>query len=156
VHKKRLIFTLLYNDGYFILSRNFRQQRVGNTDWLQKNYNFSKIATAIDELIILNVSNSMSILDEFYFAVQEIAKECFVPLALGGGIRSVEHAASLFDNGADKIVVNTLLEKGPDLVSELVEICGSQCVIGAIDYKQVNDSFLVAVEGGGTVATGPH
>ena len=54
--KKRLIFTLLYNDGGFMLSRNFRLQRAGDIQWLKSNYNFKKIAFTIDELIILDVS----------------------------------------------------------------------------------------------------
>mgnify|MGYP000167310910 CR=1 FL=1 len=52
--KKRVIFTLLYDSGYFMLSRNFRLQKVGDMQWLKKNYNFSHIAFSIDELIILS------------------------------------------------------------------------------------------------------
>ena len=54
--KKRLIFILLYQQENFYLSRNFQLQKVGNLDWLKKNYNFSLIAKSIDELIILDVS----------------------------------------------------------------------------------------------------
>ena len=54
--KKRLIFILLYQHENFYLSRNFQLQKVGNLDWLKKNYNFSLIAKSIDELIILDVS----------------------------------------------------------------------------------------------------
>ena len=53
--KKRLIFSLLYNDGYFCLSRNFRLQKIGDYKWLIHNYGFYNIYNAIDELIILNV-----------------------------------------------------------------------------------------------------
>ena len=54
--KKRLIFTLLYDSGYFSLSRNFRLQRVGDLKWLKENYNFEYISRYIDELIVLDVS----------------------------------------------------------------------------------------------------
>ena len=54
--KKRVMFTLLYEQGQFVLSRNFRLQIVGNLEWLKKNYDFSKIAFSIDELVILDVS----------------------------------------------------------------------------------------------------
>ena len=54
--RKRVIFTLLYDSGSFMLSRNFRLQRVGNLDWLQRNYNFAHIAFFIDELIVLDVT----------------------------------------------------------------------------------------------------
>ena len=54
---KRLIFSLLYDEGYFVLSRNFNRQKVGDINWLLKNYNFETISTGIDELIIIDVSN---------------------------------------------------------------------------------------------------
>ena len=56
--KKRLIFNLLFSEGKFALSRNFRLQEVGDIEWLQKNYNFSQISHAIDELIIIDVSRN--------------------------------------------------------------------------------------------------
>ena len=56
--KKRVIFTLLYNDGFFAQSRNFNLQNVGDLQWLKKNYDFRKISYYIDELIILDVSKS--------------------------------------------------------------------------------------------------
>ena len=54
--KKRLIFTLLHNNGGYMLSRNFRLQRVGDANWINKNYNFGKIAFSIDELVLLDVT----------------------------------------------------------------------------------------------------
>ena len=54
--KKRLIFSLLYSEGYFLQSRNFNLQKVGNIDWLKNNYNFKNISPYIDELIVLDVS----------------------------------------------------------------------------------------------------
>ena len=54
--KKRIIFTFLYDSGNFMLSRNFTLQKVGNSKWLEQNYDFSKLSFYIDELIILNVS----------------------------------------------------------------------------------------------------
>ena len=63
--KKRIIFTLLYQDGSFCLSRNFRLQKVGNLNWIKKNYDFSIIARSIDELIILNVSREKNSISNF-------------------------------------------------------------------------------------------
>jgi cyclase len=63
--KKRLIFTLLYNHGSFMLSRNFRLQRAGNIEWLKNNYNFKNIAFAIDELIVLDVSRGERNIESF-------------------------------------------------------------------------------------------
>ena len=56
--KKRVIFTLLYDNGSFMLSRNFRLQKVGDLKWLKKNYNFSKLSFSIDELIVLDVTRT--------------------------------------------------------------------------------------------------
>ena len=53
--KKRIIFTLLYSNGFFVLSRNFQIQKIGKISWLKKNFNFLKITKAIDELIVLNI-----------------------------------------------------------------------------------------------------
>ena len=64
--KKRLIFILLYKNGNFYLSRNFRLQKVGGVDWLLKNYNFEKIVTSIDELVILNLSGDIYDVDTFF------------------------------------------------------------------------------------------
>ena len=57
---KRLIFSLLYEDGYFVLSRNFNKQKVGDIHWLLKNYKFEDISTGIDELIILDISDKIN------------------------------------------------------------------------------------------------
>ena len=56
---KRLIFSLLYEDGYFVLSRNFNRQKVGDINWLIKNYNFEIISHGIDELIIIDISKNV-------------------------------------------------------------------------------------------------
>jgi cyclase len=146
--KKRVIFTLLYANGNFMLSRNFRLQKVGDLRWLQKNYNFSQTAFSIDELIILDVSREQRDLDKFGQHVSRIAEECFVPIAVGGGVRNVEQARELLQNGADKIVINTLIDTDPDMVKELAAEFGRQCVVGAVDVKQSAESFDVWTENG--------
>ena len=85
--KKRIIFTLLYQDGSFCLSRNFRLQKVGNLNWIKKNYDFSIIARSIDELIILNVSREKNSISNFCKVVEIFTKECFIPISVGGKIR---------------------------------------------------------------------
>lgn len=148
--KKRIIFTLLYDSGSFMLSRNFRLQRVGNLDWLQRNYNFAHIAFFIDELIVLDVTRDQRNMDAFCEILKALTAGCFVPIAAGGGVRSVTHARQLLRSGADKIVVNTPLFEQPDLVRELAQEFGQQCVVGSVDMKRSSDGGYQVVTGMGT------
>lgn len=147
--KKRIIFTLLYCEGDFVLSRNFRLQRVGNIDWLKKNYNFKNTSFSIDELVILDVSRSNRELDKFCNVLKEISEECFVPIAVGGGIRSKEDARLLFRGGADKVVINTILHNQTDIVKELACEFGQQSLIASIDIrKSKSGEWNIYVENG--------
>ena len=69
--KKRIIFTLLYQDRSFFLSRNFRLQKIGNLDWLKKNYDFSNFTKSVDEIILLNVSRNKRNYKEFCDTIEE-------------------------------------------------------------------------------------
>ena len=146
--KKRLIFTLLYNDGSFMLSRNFRLQRAGNIEWLKNNYEFKKIAFTIDELIILDVSRSKRNINQFCDHIKLIGQECFIPISAGGGITTHEHAKVLLNSGADKLVINTILFNTPSFVKELVSIYGSQCIIASVDVKRQGDIFNIYIDNG--------
>lgn len=146
--KKRVIFTLLYANGNFMLSRNFRLQKVGDLRWLQKNYNFAQTAFSIDELIILDVSREGRDIKKFGYHISKIAEECFVPIAAGGGVRSVEQARSLLHTGADKIVINTLLDICPESVNELSAEFGNQCIVAAVDVKSTAQGYSVWTDNG--------
>jgi cyclase len=101
--KKRIIFTLLYNDGFFVQSRNFNLQKVGDFKWIIKNYNFRNISFFIDELIILDISRDKRDINKFIYSVENIIDSCFVPVAVGGGIDSLEKAKILLSKIADKV-----------------------------------------------------
>ena len=146
--KKRLIFTLLYNDGGFMLSRNFRLQRAGNIKWLQSNYEFKRIAFSIDELIVLDVSRNERNIDRFCNHIRLIGQGCFIPIAAGGGISSHDHASKIMHSGADKLVVNSALFKAPFFVKDLVSTYGSQCIIASIDVKNGKDKFEIYIDNG--------
>ena len=149
MRKMRLIFTLLYNDGYFMLSRNFRLQKVGNLDWIENNYNFKNIAFSIDELIILNVNRNERNLTEFSKTISQLISNVFVPVAVGGGVTSMEYAKTLFMSGADKIIINSILTENPILVKELVREYGSQSVIASIDYN-IEKKGIISYRNNGT------
>lgn len=135
--KKRMIFTLLYDDGDFVLSRNFNRQKIGDNKWLDINYNFSSIHRYIDEMIILNISNLRNDKNKknFINCLRKISKNCFVPITSGGGISSIKDAKDLLDNGADKIAINTKLYK-KDFIKKLALKFGRQCIVGSIDFKK--------------------
>lgn len=136
--KKRLIFTLLFQDGLIQLSRNFSLQAVGSLDWLYRHFDFDSMANSIDELVLLNVGRASKNMPEFTANVNSISKKCFMPITAGGGIGCIDDAYSILDAGADKLVVNTALYENPELVMEMVKIFGSQCVVASIDYKYTN------------------
>jgi cyclase len=142
--KKRLIFTLLYSNGHFMLSRNFRLQKVGNLHWLQTNYNFSHISFSIDELVVLDVSRGEKKSGEFCDALKQLTKGCFVPIAAGGGVKTIEIARNLLRSGADKVVVNSALYGKNYFTKQLASEFGQQCVVASMDIKSSPDGSYQA------------
>ena len=121
-----------------MLSRNFRLQRAGDVRWLLKNYHFETVASCIDELIILDVSRKGYDRDKFLATVSEVVEGCFIPVALGGGIRDFETAAAFVESGADKIVVNSTFDIAPSVVRQIADVYGTQCVIGGMDLRRTS------------------
>lgn len=146
--RKRILFTLIYADGFFNQSRNFRLQKVGNVNWLENNYKFKDIAFSLDELIVLNASKKEKNIVEFSKTLSQIVDDVFIPIAAGGGIRSLEDAKILFQSGADKIVLNSILFEDQGLVKQLVSKYGSQSIVASIDYKKNADKFEVYINDG--------
>lgn len=147
--KKRLIFALLYHKGHFMLSRNFRLQKVGDLRWLQKNYDFSHISFSIDELIVLDVTRGARDTQKFCEHLKSLTEGCFVPIAAGGGIRTVEDARVLLRSGADKVVINTSLYGDRGFIGELAREFGQQCVVASMDVKQsASTGYRVWAENG--------
>lgn len=134
--KKRLIFILFYCDGYFMQSRNFSLQRVGDINWIKTNYNFSHISFYIDELIIIDVSRQNSQSEDFYITLEKISSESFVPISAGGGIRDIEQARKCLRSGADKIILNYCLYENLNIVHNLASEFGEQCIVASIDVKK--------------------
>lgn len=146
--RKRIIFALIYSDGHFMQSRNFRLQKVGNLHWLEKNYKFQNIAFALDELIVLNATKANKDIAQFADTVSKLVNDVFIPIAAGGGIKTIEDAELLFKSGADKIVLNSLLVENPDMVKELIKNYGSQSIVASIDCKKKSDSYDILINDG--------
>lgn len=139
--KNRVIFTLLYNEGSFYLSRNFRLQKGGNVGWLLKNFRFSELSRSIDELVILDVSRGNHDRSLFLAAVSEVISHCFIPVTLGGRIEKFRDAALFINSGADKLIFNSAYATAPDVVREVISTYGQQCVIGCIDVKRTEQGY---------------
>lgn len=146
--RKRIIFTLVYSDGFFMQSRNFRLQKVGNLGWLEKNYRFQNIAFALDELIVLNAYKGEKDKIKFACTVANLVNDVFIPIAAGGGVNSISDAELLFNNGADKVVINSALYFKPNIVKEIISVFGSQSVVASIDCKNKNNDYSIFVNDG--------
>jgi cyclase len=103
---------------------------------------------AIDELIILNASRHSKNILEFSKMIEQISQDVFIPVSAGGGIKSMQDAKILFNSGADKIVLNSVLWNNAELVKELVNQYGSQSIVAAVDYKKNNDADEIYVMNG--------
>lgn len=141
---KRIIYTLIYENGSFIQSRNFRRQRVGDINWLLNNYDFPKVGRFLDELTIINISSDNHDHSEFYFALSRISKSCFVPLTVGGKISSIDDASRYYEHGADKIFVNSLLSNDMKEITKIRKVYGSQAIVGGVNYTIENERVVFA------------
>ena len=141
VLRKRIIFTLIYENGLFNQSRNFRLQKVGNIDWLEKNYRLQDIAFSLDEIVVLNASRGDKDIKRFATILNRLVDDVFIPIAAGGGVNSIADAETLFENGADKIVLNSALYENPNMVKEIVQHYGKQSVVASVDYAD-NEVFI--------------
>jgi cyclase len=102
-----------------------------------------------DEIVFLDITASHERRDTVAALARRCADEVFIPFTIGGGVRSAEDAQAVLDAGADKVSVNSAAVARPELVSEMAEVFGSQCVILAIDARRRPDrSYEVVVEGG--------
>jgi len=147
--KKRIIFSLLYDDGFFVQSRNFDKQKVGDLNWLIKKFKIENVSYYIDELIILDVSKKKD-KHKFTSILKEISKFFFVPIAAGGGISSFNDASNLLSNGADKVLVNSILTKDSGIIKKISSVYGSQSIIAAVDIKKINSKYSFFINNGDT------
>jgi len=91
-----------------------------------------------DELVFLDITASSDARDIMIDVVKQVSEQVFIPLTVGGGIRSVEGVRRLLEAGADKVSLNTAVVKRPQLISEASDFFGCQCIVVAIDYKRID------------------
>jgi imidazole glycerol-phosphate synthase subunit HisF len=131
---KRIIACLDVRDGKVVKGINFEGLRdAGDPAALARRYNVE----GIDEIVILDVTATLESRQARAHTIAAVAAEIFLPLAVGGGIRTEDDAAAAIEAGADKVSLNTAALDHPDLITTLATRYGSQAVIVAIDAKSV-------------------
>jgi cyclase len=101
-----------------------------------------------DEICFLDITASNENRETIYDVVERTSKKCFVPLTVGGGVRSVEDINKLLNYGADKVSINTAAVENPRVIEESSKKFGSQCIVVAIDAKKKNDKWEIFTHGG--------
>ncbi|MGW8266076.1 MAG: imidazole glycerol phosphate synthase subunit HisF [Longimicrobiales bacterium] len=148
--RPRIIVCLDVDHGRVVKGTNFKGLRdVGDPVALARRYE----EEGADEIVFLDISASAEDRSTLLDTVRKTAEVLFIPLTVGGGVRTVEDMASLLRAGADKISVNSAAVRDPSLVSRGAERFGSQCVVGSVDVSRDGDFWRAYVHGGRT-ATG--
>jgi len=143
--KTRIIPCLDVQNGRTVKGVNFVDLRdAGDPVALAKAYD----AQGADELCFLDITASHEGRSTLLETVTKTAEQCFMPLTVGGGVRSAEDMVRLLRAGADKVAINSAAVADPDLISRCAAKAGSQCVVVSIDAKQVGDHFEIFTHGG--------
>ena len=145
--KKRIIPCLDIKNGRTVKGVNFINiQDAGDPIELARKY----VAEGADELVFLDITATIEKRKTLAELVEKIARQINIPFTVGGGINSLEDVSILIKSGADKISINSSAIKNPQLISEIADQYGSQCVVVAIDTKFENNEWMVYVNGGKT------
>ena len=146
---KRIIACMDVRDGQVVKGVQFQELRhAGDPAALARRYNVE----GIDEVVVLDITATLESRRTLARTVSAVAREIFLPLTVGGGIRAEDDAAAVVDAGADKVSLNTAALRSPSLITTLARRFGSQAVIVAIDAKRRDDGFGVFVRSGTTDA----
>lgn len=148
---KRIIPCLDVENGRVVKGVNFVDMRdAGDPVEVSRRYNDQ----GADEITFLDITASHEGRDTTIHTVEQIASEVFIPLTVGGGIRTVEDIRRMLNAGADKVGINTAAIDNPDFVKQAAERFGSQCIVVAIDAKQRDAGYWEIFTHGGRKPTG--
>lgn len=149
--KTRIIPCLDVKDGRVVKGVNFIDLAdAGNPVEQAKIYD----EQGADELCFLDITASHENRDVLYDIVTKVAEQCFIPLTVGGGVRTIEDIRKLLLSGADKVSINTAAIKNPGFVKEAAEKFGAQCIVVAIDAKKTEKGDFEIFTHGGRNKTG--
>src|SRR5947209_13935871 len=146
MHFKRVIPCLDVDAGRVVKGTRFVEIRdAGDPVELAAHYD----AGGADELVFLDITATHEKRETMVQLARRTAQDVFIPFTIGGGIRSVDDAQAVLDAGADKVSVNSAAVQRPELLTELAEVFGSQCVVLAIDARRRGgDRYEVYTAGG--------
>ena len=143
--KNRIIPCLDVKDGRVVKGINFVELKdAGDPVEQAKIYSDG----GADEICFLDITASNEYRETIYKVVKDTSKKCFVPLTVGGGVRSIDDINKLLNCGADKVSINTAAVQNPKLVIESSKKFGSQCIVVAIDAKKKGNKWEVYTHGG--------
>ncbi|MCK6626371.1 MAG: glycosyl amidation-associated protein WbuZ [Anaerolineae bacterium] len=149
--KIRVMPTLLFKDVGLVKGVSFESwRRVGSAMQAIKVYNMREV----DELVFLDITATCDERPPDFETVDELADECFMPMTVGGGVRTLEHVRRLLQVGADKVAINTAAVETPPLIRQAAEQFGSQCVVVSLDVRRHPGGAYEVYTHAGTKATG--
>ncbi len=151
MNKIRIIPTILFNDSNIIKGKRFSSWRIiGNLKQSIRIFSLREV----DELIILDISASRFSKEINLKLIDEIADDCFMPLTVGGGIKSLKDIENVLNLGADKVSINTQAFLNRNFLSDAINKYGSQCIVVSVDYKKKNNGKKEVFIESGTKSTG--
>src|SRR5262245_43279232 len=137
--RKRLVTVLTFNEGVLFRTKLFKPDYRYTTNFVD--------TWSIDEVVALDITRPIddNPIDRapFHDVLRGLARRCFVPLAAGGGVRNIDDVRQLLGMGADKVIVNSGAVERPELITEIAESFGAQCVILSIDAQREGGGYTV-------------
>ncbi|MDO8463207.1 MAG: imidazole glycerol phosphate synthase cyclase subunit [bacterium] len=127
--RNRVVTVLTFNDGVLFRTKEF-----------QPDYRYTASfvdAWSVDEVVLLDITRpGLGVREHFLAVVEQFSERCFVPLAAGGGVRTMEDVQQLLRSGADKVVVNSVAVQRPGFITEIAQAYGAQCVVVSLDARR--------------------
>lgn len=143
--KTRVIPVLLLNNWNLVKSTQFTTLRtIGNPVQHVRVFN----SRNVDELALVDIGAPRNGTEPQYDIIADLAKECFMPLAVGGGIKTIDHIKHVLLSGADKTIINSQAFLHPKFITQAARIFGAQCIVVSIDVKRENNAYSVYINGG--------
>ena len=142
---KRIIPCLDVDKGRVVKGTNFIDIiDAGDPVEIAKKYD----TEGADEITFLDITASHEGRDTILDVVEKVANEVFIPLTVGGGVSSFDDVRELLSVGADKVTINTAAVSNPNIINDVTEKIGRQCIVIAVDVKKINNEYMVFTHGG--------